>query len=68
MATPKQYAAVFGMSGDAEAVLEDLARLFAGAPFVAGQADTTAYNCGTKAVIEHIHGRIALVEPQQRGS
>lgn len=62
-ATPQQYLAAFEFTGDGQAVLDDLARLFAGPPFVAGKPDQTAYNCGAKAVIEHIHAMIAKAEP-----
>lgn len=58
MATPQQYLSAFELHGDGRAVLDDLILLFGGAPFVPGQTDTTAYNCGAKAVIEHIHARI----------
>ena len=64
-ATPQQYAHTFDLSNDGQAVLGDLAQLFAGAPFVAGQPDRTAYNCGAKAVIEHIH---AMLDKAERGA
>lgn len=57
-ATPQQYASTFELYGDGQAVLADLVRIFGGPPFVAGQPDTTAFNCGAKAVIEHIYARI----------
>lgn len=62
MASPKQYFATFEQTNDGQAVLDDLARLFGAAPFVAGQPDTTAYNCGAKAVLEHIHAQLAKVD------
>lgn len=66
MATPQQYLSAFDLHGDGQAVLDDLTRIFGKSPFVAGQPDATAYNCGTKAVIEHIHARMAEAErPQQ---
>ncbi len=61
-ASAKDYHAVFGFP-EGQRVLEDLMDLFAKAPFVAGQADTTAYNCGTKAVLEHI---LAKIDEAQR--
>jgi len=61
-ATPDQYLSAFELFGDGQAVLDDLTQLFGGAPFIAGQPDTTAYNCGAKAVIEHIHAQIAKAE------
>lgn len=63
-ATPQQYAHTFDMSNDGHAVLGDLAQLFAGPPFVAGQPDRTAYNCGAKAVVEHIY---AMLDKAERG-
>lgn len=65
MATPDQYARAFTLL-DGEAVLGDLMERFAKAPFVAGQPDATAYNCGTKAVIEHILAQIGAA-PQLPG-
>jgi hypothetical protein len=61
-ATPQQYMHAFELTTDGQAVLDDLARLFGAPPFVPGQPDTTAFNCGAKAVIEHIHGQIAKAE------
>lgn len=58
IATPQQYMSAFELFNDGRAVLDDLARLFAGSPFVPGSPDQTAFNCGTKAVIEHIHAKI----------
>lgn len=54
MATPQQYHHAFELSNDGQAVFDDLVQRFGAAPFVAGQPDQTAYNCGTRAVIEHI--------------
>ena len=59
MATPEQYASAFELYGDGRAVLEDLVEKFGKAPFVPGSPDATAYNCGTKAVIEHIYAQIS---------
>lgn len=67
-ASPQQYLHTFELSGDGQAVLDDLARLFGAAPFKAGSPDVTAYNCGAKAVIEHIHAQIARAEPLPRPS
>lgn len=67
MATPQQYFSAFGLS-DGQAVLDDLQERFGGAPFVAGQPDQTAYNCGAKAVLEHILLQLAKVEPLPRPS
>lgn len=58
MATPKQYLSAFELFADGQAVLDDLTAIFGGPPFVKGEPDTTAFNCGAKAVIEHIHARI----------
>ena len=58
-ATPQQYQHAFEMSNDGQAVLNHLTDMFGGAPFVAGQPDQTAYNCGTQAVIAHIHTMIS---------
>lgn len=63
MATPQQYAATFDLTPDGQAVLAELMDKFGGAPFVAGQPDVTAYNCGAKAVIEHIVARLEQVAP-----
>lgn len=58
MNLPEQYRSTFELFGDGVAVLDDLIKLFGGPPFVPGQPDQTAYNCGAKAVIEHILARI----------
>lgn len=57
-ATPQQYRGTFELHNDGQAVLDDLTARFGKSPFVAGQPDTTAFNCGAKAVIEHIHAQI----------
>ena len=62
MATPQQYFSALGF-GDGQAVLDDLQQRFGAAPFVAGQPDQTAYNCGARAVLEHILLQLAQVEP-----
>lgn len=62
-ATPQQYAAVFELTNDGQAVFEHLATLFGKPPFVAGQPDLTSFNCGAKAVIEHIAGQIDKANP-----
>lgn len=64
--TPQQYLGAFELTADGQAVLEDLTRLFGGAPFASGKPDQTAYNCGAKAVIEHIHAQLAKAEPPAR--
>lgn len=61
-ATPTQYLSTFELYGDGRAVLDDLIKRFGGPPFVAGAPDQTAYNCGAKAVIEHIAAQIAVGE------
>jgi predicted short-subunit dehydrogenase-like oxidoreductase (DUF2520 family) len=61
-ATPQQYLSAFELFADGQAVLDDLTQTFGGPCFVPGQADRTAYNLGAKAVIEHIHARIAQAE------
>lgn len=66
MATPQQYFHAFGLAGDGQAVLDDLQQRFGGSCFVAGQPDTTAFNCGAKAVLEHILLQLAKVEPLPR--
>jgi hypothetical protein len=53
------YRSTFELYGDGQAVLAELIDLFGKAPFVPGQPDQTAYNCGAKAVVEHILARIA---------
>ena len=58
MKTPQQYAATFELTNDGQAVLDDLLQRFGGPPFVAGKPDQTAYNCGAKAVIEHIAAQL----------
>lgn len=65
MATPQQYRSAFELFNDGQAVLEDLVEKFGGPPFVAGQTDQTAYNCGAKAVIEHIYAQINAQENQR---
>lgn len=62
-ATPAQYAATFELTNDGQAVLADLIERFGRAPFAAGQPDVTAYNCGAKAVIEHIVAQLDKAEP-----
>lgn len=62
-ATPQQYFHALGLTPDGQAVLDDLQMRFGGAPFVPGQPDQTAYNCGAKAVLEHILLQLAQVEP-----
>lgn len=52
-AEPRDYSAIFSFP-EGEKVLDDLIKLFGGKPFVPGQPDTTAFNCGAKSVIEHI--------------
>lgn len=64
-ATPQQYHSAFGF-GDGQAVLDDLQQRFGAAPFVAGQPDQTAFNCGARAVLEHILLQLAQVEPEGR--
>lgn len=58
MKPPQQYAATFELTNDGQAVLDDLLQRFGGPPFVAGKPDQTAYNCGAKAVIEHIAAQL----------
>lgn len=60
-ATPKHYATTFELP-EGEQVLDDLIKRFGGPPFVAGQPDTTAFNCGAKAVLEHILAQIAAAK------
>lgn len=57
-ATPQQYRSAFELYGDGQAVLDDLVRRFGKPPFVEGKPDVTAFNCGAKAVIEHIYSQI----------
>lgn len=67
-ATPDQYRSTFELFGDGQSVLADLLDTFGGRVFVPGQPDQTAYNCGAKAVIEHIIARIDAAEkPAQKG-
>ena len=66
-ATPQQYLGTFELLGDGQAVRNDLLERFGGPPFKAGQADLPAYNCGGKAVVEHILAMIDQAEkPAQR--
>jgi hypothetical protein len=65
-ATPEQYAAVFELTNDGQAVFEHLAELFGQSPFKAGHPDVTAFNCGAKAVIEHIAAQIDKASPAPR--
>jgi predicted short-subunit dehydrogenase-like oxidoreductase (DUF2520 family) len=58
MATPKHYRDTFDLDASGQAVLAELIETFGGPPFAAGQPDQTAYNCGTKAVIEHILAKL----------
>lgn len=62
MATPQQYRSAFELFGDGQAVLDDLVEKFGKAPFTPGQPDVTAFNCGAKAVIEHIYAQINAQE------
>lgn len=66
MATPQQYFHALGLTPDGQAVLDDLQQRFGGACFVSGAPDQTAYNCGGKAVLEHILLQLAQVEPVPR--
>lgn len=52
------YRRCFTLHNDGMAVLDDLVARFGKPPFVQGQPDTTAFNCGAKAVIEHIWSQI----------
>ncbi len=66
MATPEQYLSTFELYGDGQAVLTDLMKRFGGPSFTRGAPDQTAYNCGDKAVIEHIARQIHEAErPRQ---
>lgn len=65
-ATPQQYFHAFGQTPDGQSVLDDLQTRFGGPAFVAGQPDLTAYNCGARAVLEHILLQLAQVEPMPR--
>lgn len=65
MATPQQYHHTFGLTNDGQDVLDDLQMRFGGAPFVQGQPDQTAFNCGARAVLEHILLQLAQVEPRR---
>jgi hypothetical protein len=66
MATPQQYSSTFDLFGDGRAVLDDLVQKFGAAPFVPGMPDQTAYNCGARAVIEHIHAEMAKADRPAR--
>jgi hypothetical protein len=65
MTDPTTYARAFEANRDGQDVLDELTRIFGGAPFVPGQPDQTAYNCGAKAVIEHIHAMISKADRPQ---
>lgn len=60
-ATPRDFLDTFS-TAHGERVLEALMGEFAKSPFAAGQPDQTAYNCGTKAVLEHILAMKAKAE------
>ena len=62
MATPQQYRSAFELFNDGQAVLDDLVEKFGKPPFVPGAPDQTAFNCGAKAVIEHIYAQIKAQE------
>ncbi len=62
MASPQQYRSAFELFGDGQAVLADLVEKFGKSPFVPGAPDVTAFNCGAKAVIEHIYAQISASE------
>lgn len=64
MATPQQYRSAFDLFGDGRAVLDDLVEKFGKPPFTPGQPDVTAYNCGAKAVIEHIYAQMNAQQEQ----
>lgn len=68
MATPQQYFHALGLTPDGQAVLDDLQARFGGPPFVSGQPDQTAFNCGARAVLEHVLLQLAQVEPVPRSN
>lgn len=63
-ATPQQYMSTFELLNDGQAVLDDLTARFGGPSFALGLPDQTAYNCGAKAVLEHI---LAQIDRANRG-
>ena len=56
------YHSTFATHGDGVQVLNDLIERFGRPSFVPGAPDQTAYNCGAKAVIEHILAQIAATK------
>lgn len=62
MTTPEQYRSTFGLYSDGQAVLDDLQRLFGAPPFDPANPHQTAYNCGARAVLEHILAMVAKGE------
>lgn len=67
MTDPAAYLSTFELYGDGRAVLDDLQQRFGGPPFVPGSPDQTAFNCGARAVLEHILAQIDKAEKPARG-
>jgi hypothetical protein len=67
MTSAASYLATFELHPDGRAVLDDLQQTFGKSPFVPGAPDQTAFNCGARAVLEHILAQIDKAEkPAQR--
>jgi hypothetical protein len=64
-ATPQQYLAVFELTNDGQAVIDDLVQRFGGPMWHADEAERTR-RIAWREVIEHIHGRIAEAEPARK--
>jgi hypothetical protein len=60
-ATPEQYLHTFELSGDGQAVADDLAQLFGGPVFDSNPYEM-ARRAGRREVLEHIHAQIAAAE------
>lgn len=66
-ATPQQYAHTFGLSGDGQAVLDDLIERFGAALYVPGGHEAerqTLVNLGRRQVIDYIMAQISKTDPQ----
>lgn len=66
----RQAYATFALAGGiGTLIMADLDRTFGGNPFVAGEPDTTARNCGCLSVVEHLYRRIEEAQrpPEPQG-
>jgi hypothetical protein len=58
----RAYAGLAAPEGIGAVILADLDAVFAGNPFVAGQADQTAFNCGALQVLEYLYEQMARAQ------